>query len=55
MGISGKRNLIFDKYVSAGIDSGIERAIENRRSKIGDRKWAIENGPTQTKPGWCAD
>ncbi|WP_293128307.1 hypothetical protein [Microcoleus sp. bin38.metabat.b11b12b14.051] len=28
MGISGKRNLIFNKYVSAGIDSGIGRAIE---------------------------
>ena len=33
MGISGKRNLIFDKYVWAGIDSGL---------KLGYLIWAVE-------------
>jgi hypothetical protein len=44
MGISRKRNLIFDKYVSAGIDSGIGRAIESGRSNPGDRKRAMKMG-----------
>ncbi|WP_293338245.1 hypothetical protein [Microcoleus sp. CAWBG58] len=40
MGISGKRNLIFYKYVLPVIDSGFGGAIESGRSGAGDRNRA---------------
>ncbi|MEG4803944.1 hypothetical protein QUB63_07535 [Microcoleus sp. ARI1-B5] len=59
MGISGKRNRIFDKYAKRGLTAGSsgrseagdsQWAIHSGRSEAGDRKRAIGSGPIQTKP-----